>query len=250
MNICFNLNFIKDIESTNLLTYLALILAYVAYAWSVRRDFDSWKSLFISFKNDLEGQKSWLRNEYFEATYKDKTSFHPSKIIFPLSFESLPEIIRRGVAEYRWIPSIFIERLSLFNERVIAFNSFLDHIKRIISSDPIATERLIDKLNDMGVEDNRVEFDDFKNKIRNLKKTDADFYLAENIRRLNRAIHVKLIGNKGEEDRLHFLYTEIIRELENIIIKFDNQKPFFIKYKWFLIVLSVPLFLVIETFLK
>ena len=248
--ICFSFEFIQEITTSGLLTYLALVLAYVAYTWSVNRDFDSWKSLFISFKNDLESQEAWLASEYFKETYEDKNSYNPYKIIFPLSFESLPEIIRRGVAEYSWISRKFINQLSLFNERIIAFNSLLDHMKKVVSANPTISEKLKDKLNDLGLDKNSVRFDELKKKIFELKKDDETLYLAENIHRLNRIAHVKLIGNKNKKDKLHYLYCEITKELENILNNFDKKRPFFIRYKWLLIGLSVPLFIIIEVLLK
>src|ERR1035437_3803897 len=113
MNICLNLGFLKEVGSADFLTYLLLLLAYFAYEWSVSRDLDSWKSLFISFKTELETYKQWLGNEYFAETYEDITSFDPRKIIFPLAFVSLPEIIRRGASEFPRISDKFINQLSL-----------------------------------------------------------------------------------------------------------------------------------------
>ncbi|GBE17009.1 hypothetical protein BMS3Abin15_00842 [bacterium BMS3Abin15] len=250
MIICLDFNFLREIRSGDLLTYFALLLAYLAYTRSINRSLDSWKSLLISLKNDLKSQKEWLDSEYFEETYKDKNSFDPFKIIFPLSFESLPEIIRRGVAEFSWISDKFINQLSLFNERTIAFNSFLDHLKKVISANPVMTEKLKDKLNDLGIDKKSIEFDDLKKKIYELKKEDEIFYLAENIRRLNRLVHVKLIGNKNKKDKLHYLYFEITNELENILKNFDKKRPFFIKHKIIIGAFSLLLFLLIEIFLK
>lgn len=250
MNICLNLQFLSEIKSGDLLTFLTLILAYIAYVWSVNRDLEAWKSLFISFKNDLDSQKSWLGSEYFEETYKDKNSFNPYKIIFPLSFESLPEIIRRGVAEFSWLSNEFTKRLSLFNERVIAFNDLLDHIKKTVTADPVITKRLKDKLNDLGLDKGSIEFDDLKKKIFEAKKTDADYYLAEQVRRFNRIVHVDMIGNKSKEDKLHCLYSKIDEELDKILKDFDKKKPFFIKYKWPIILLSPIFFVLIELLLK
>ncbi|HPY08393.1 MAG: hypothetical protein ACOX0H_00995 [Patescibacteria group bacterium] len=249
MNICLNLHFLSEIRSGDLLTYLALILAYIAYAWSVNRDLEAWKSLFISLRDDLNSQKSWLQTEYFEDTYKDKNSFNPYKIIFPLSFESLPEIIRRGIAEFSWISNEFSNQLSLFNERVIAFNDLLDYIKKV-TTNSVITERLKDKLNDLGLDKDSVEFDDLKNKIFEAKRTDTDFYLAEQIRRLNRIIHVNIIGNRNKKDKLHYLYFQINKELNKILKDFDKKKPFFIKYRGMIILLSTLLFMLIEVFLK
>lgn len=126
----------------------------------------------------------------------------------------------------------------------------MDHIKKVYSSDPVMSEKLKDKLNDLGLDKKDVEFDNFKKEIFELKKKEEIYYLAENIRRLNRIIHVKLIGNKDKKDKLHYLYSEIKKELKNILDNFDRKRPSFIRYKWLLIGLSVPLFLLIEVFLK
>jgi len=254
MNICFNLQFIQEIiqeiESANLLMYLALVLAYLAYVWSVNRNLNSWKSLFVSFKKDLESQSAWLKNEYFKETYEDKNSYSPSKIIYPLSFESLPEIIRRGVDELPGISEGFINQLSMFNERIIAFNSALDQVKLICSADPIKSEILKDKLNKLGLNKKSVEFSELKSKIFSLKKKNEIFYLAENIRRLHKVIHTELIGNKGKQDGLHYLYSKITKEVNNILNNFDQKRPFFIRHKVFIIEISIPLFALIEFFLK
>jgi len=212
----------------------------------VNRDHKSWKSLFISFKNDLSSQRAWLGSEYFADTYRDKNSFNPYKIIFPLSFESLPEIIRRGIAEFSWIPKQFINLLSLFNERIVAFNSLLDQIKKINSADPIKTEKVKEKLNELGLEDENIGFDELKIKIKEQKESEEILYLAENNRRLNKLVHVNLIGNGANDDKLYFLYSKIDRELDNILNIFDKKRPWFIKYKWLIIIISIILFYLIE----
>lgn len=246
MNICFNFSFLQKIQSTDLLTYIALILAYIGYSWSVNRDYKSWKSLFTSFSNDLESQKSWLGGEYFAETYKDRNSFNPYKIIFPLSFESLPEIIRRGVSEFSWIPIQFVNQLSLFNERIEAFNSLLDQIKKSNSANPVQTERLKDKLVSLGMDDASVTFDELKERISAQKGDDEVLYLAENNRRLNKLIHVNLIGNHSNEDKLSFLYSKIKYELDKILEQFDRKRPFFVKYRWLILITSVAFFCLIE----
>lgn len=237
------------INSSDLLTYLALVLAYSAYVWSVERDFQSWKSLFISIKKEMETHKSWLSGEYFLKTYKDKNSYLPSKIIYPLSFTSIPEIIRRGASENPKISNDFIGLLSIFNERVNAFNSVLEQIRICSSSNPLLSEELIDKLKLIGLEDKNVSYEDFKKKIFSLKKKDKTYFLAENLHRLNKVIHLDLIGNK-KNGMLNFLYQKIDNDLNHILNSFEDQKPFFIKYKNLIILLSVVMFIFIEILLK
>lgn len=250
---CIDLNFFKEIKSADLLAYFVLLLAYIGYAWSINRDLKSWKSLFISLRSDLKSQEAWIGGSgYSQETYKDKKSFSPKKIIFPLSFESLQEIIRRGPKEISNISTKFIDNLSLFNERIIAFNSALDNVKKIISFNPIMSEKLNERLKKLGMmeTEEEVEFNFFKRTIRELKEKEDIFYLAENIRRLNRMIHVDLIGNRDNKDRLNNLYHEITDELDQILKNFDKRKPFFIRHRYSIMVMSLFLFFMIEIFLK
>lgn len=249
MDICFDLTFYKMIKAGDFITYLALVLAYIGFRWTVNRDFESWKSLLTSFKKDLESQNLWLGGEYFEETYKDKNSYSPAKIIYPLSFESLPEIIRRGSDDNVKISENFIGNLSIFNERIVAFNSLLENVKRVVSVNPIITEKLKDKLNDIGLDNDNTDFTTFKKGICELKKEDDVFYLAENIRRLNRVIHVKLIGNRNNEDKLHCLYSKIKKETDFILKNFEKNKPWFIKHYKYCLVFSFLTFFFIEMFL-
>ncbi|KKP79789.1 MAG: hypothetical protein A2271_02305 [Candidatus Moranbacteria bacterium RIFOXYA12_FULL_35_19] len=254
MIICIDLNFWKEIRSADLLTYFAVVLAFYGYCQVLSRDLESWKALFISLKSDLEILgKSWLGGDgYSQETYTDKKSFSPLKIIYPLKFESIPEIIRRGAKELPCISDKFIDHLTLFNERVIAFNSALDHIKKIVSTNPIMSEELNERLNGLGIKESeeKVKFNDFKNEIRNLKKKEKIFHLAENIRRLHRAVHVEIIGNRDNQDKLNYLYHEITEELNEILDNFDKRKPVIIRYKVCIIIVSLFVFFMIEIFLK
>jgi hypothetical protein len=248
MNIIIHLGFLRLLNSGDFLTYLALVLAYTAYVWSIDRDLKSWKSLFQSLDADLSYASEWLSNEYFEDTYKDKTSYSPRKIILPLFFESLPEIIRRGVAELPRITEDFVKNLSLFNERVGSFNCLLEQVRKAVSANPILTEKLNREFSKFNLHDNEFpDFDEFKKNVQNSAKDGIEiYYLAENIRRLNRVIHVNLIGNYNTKDRLHYLYTYIKTELFEITRSFDNRKPWFVKYKNYLVLTSIPTFIFIE----
>jgi len=201
----------------------------------------------------LKSQGAWIGGSgYFQETYRDKKSYSPFKIIYPLSFESLPEIIRRGAKELSGITDEFIENLSLFNERTLAFNSALDHIKKIVSFNPMISEKLNERLIDLGINksEEEVGFNYFKNEIRELKKKEGIFHLAENIRRLHRAVHVEIIGNSDKNDKLNYLYHKITKEIENALNNFDKRKPLFIRYQKTIIITSLLIFFLIEIFLK
>lgn len=239
------INLIKEINIGDWLTFSGLLLAYLAYTWSVNRDFESWRSLLFSLKYDLEFQRAWLDSEYFTETYKDKKSFDPFKIIFPLSFESLSEISLR-IFQMPNIPEKLIENLKTFNGRVKAFNLALDHMRGVVSADSIKSEKLRSRLKELGIDNKEVSFDDLQKNIHELKEREEILFLAENIRRLNRYIHVDLIGNKGKKDKLHYLYLEITKGVKDILINFDSSRPFFIKYQIELIALFSIGFLLVE----
>lgn len=223
-------------EISDLLTLTALILAFLAYRWSVIRYFNSWKSLFISLKNDLDSQKNWLSTSYPNYLYKEV--YDPGKIIFPLSFESLPEIIRKGLAEIPGISNDFINQLSLFNERILAFNSVLENIKQTITADPVLTKKTEYKLLDIGLTDRRITFEQFENKLEKLiENTSTEeekniYYLAKNIQSLNKTIHVGLIATENKEDGLHSLYIKINEQVNTLINNFNKEIPFYIRIGW------------------
>lgn len=256
MNIYLNFSSSKLIDSGDLLTFFALLLAYIAYTWSVNRDLESWKSLLLSFKSDLDIYESWLGGDgYTDGSYKDKESFSPAKHIFPLSLESLSEIIRRGLGELQGVSLEFNSHISIFHERVVAFNTALDHITLACSANPAMSERLQEQLKNLGLRESYddVSYDTYQKNIEKLKQNKDNeelYYLAKNIRRLNWVVHVSLIGNKNTPDKLHYLFTEIRRELDDIIINFDRRKPSFIWYKPAILVISTMAFLVIEYFLN
>jgi len=243
------LNILFEVRSSDLLTYIALLLAYVAYCWSVRQGYDSWKSLFISFRHDLNSQKNWFSTEYSDHSYSDKNSYSPMKIIYPLSFESLHEIIKRGIGELRGVSTEFTECLSIFNERILAFNSILDHMKLIASANPQQTEELIDFLNELGLHNDNIDFENFKKKIFETKKEKNILYLAENCRRLNKILHIEVIGDRNSKSGLNHLYTRIINELTQVIDHFDSNIPPLIRYKWQIILVSIVIFMAIEVVL-
>ena len=255
MSIYFNFESSTDLVG-HLLTFIALLLAYIGYAWSVDRDLKSTEALFLSLKEDLDYFQYWLgKDGYTKSKYKDKNSFCPVKVIFPLSLEVLSEITRRGSVSLPGIPRGFNGHLALFNERIMAFNSALEHIKTASSANPVMTERLHEKLVALGLRktEDELSYEAFKKSIEDLKAdklTEDLYYLATNIRRLNYNVHVDLIANKEKTDKLNYLYIEIKKELGIILTNFDKNKPFIIWGRPLIIVGSIVTFFVVEYFLS
>lgn len=253
MEICLDLEFVQKIKSQDLLTYLALVLAYLAYVWSINRDLNAWQSLFISFKEELNLFGNWLGGEGYGSSseYRDKNSYSPYNIIFPLSFVALPEIIRKGPKEFNWIRKEFSEQLSVFNNRVAAFNSVLDRIKHVCSANPVLSEQLYNKLRKLGLKerDEDLSFENFIQQIKEMQNKENELemaFLADSIRRLNVILHTSLISDKSRSDMLHSGLISIQNEIDLIITKFDDHRPWFVRWQIPIILASLGIFLLIE----
>lgn len=255
MSIFLHAELFNDIDCiSHLLTFIALVLAYVGFVWSVKKDFDSLYALLLSFQDDLKYAESWLgRDGYTKETYKDKKSFSPVKVIYPLAFESLSEIIRKGVGGSSGITRDFSEKLALFYERIIAFNSILDNQRMISCANPVLTERLQEKLNELGIkkDEEELSFESFKKSIEALKEdknSEELYYFATDVRRTNYNLHVELIANEYNLDRLNYLYKEIRKELDLILLNFRKKQPPFVYYWPSFVTVSIILFVGIEYF--
>lgn len=256
MDIYINLESSKYLDAISLfVAYIALLIASMAYIWSVNRDFAALKALLVSFKNDLDYYDAWLgRDGYSQETYNVKNSFCPVKPIYPLSNDALTEIIRKGLDGLSKASPSFSSRLSIFNERIIAFNSSLDQLNWASSANPIATEKLQEKLVELGLRktEDELSYNSFKESIEELKKDKVHqdlYYLATNIRRLNYNIHIDLISNKNHPDKLNYLYSEIKNELNSLLINFDRNKPKPIYYSPAILVITTMVFLYVVTML-
>ncbi len=94
------LNCIKEhLNTGHILTYCALLLAFLAYRKSIKEKYNTWKLLLLSFKSELIAQTSWLSLPY-KNNHEDKKFFSPYKIVYKLSFESAKQIARAGISFY------------------------------------------------------------------------------------------------------------------------------------------------------
>src|SRR3972149_5004055 len=124
--ICVHIGFLKTLTVGNILTYLALLLAFLAYRKSVRDRHATWKLLLNSFKSELEAQKAWLSTPYTKDV-QEKSFFNPSRTVFKISFESAKEIARSGISVFDKIDTEFNTQVAQFNQRVVTFNALLDY---------------------------------------------------------------------------------------------------------------------------
>jgi hypothetical protein len=253
--ICY---YLSSIKSADLLTFIALLLALLAYRKSILDRYDSWKALLQSFLDELKSQSSWIGGIYNNT--QDKMWYSPNKIVFLLSFESSKEIARRGISDLRIISKELYEKISLFNERVDAFNKMLEYQKSIICANPPLANKLQDFLEDSGLNKANVLSPQFSLTISNLQKNGNGlnqdklnlkqelYSLAMQLYLINNVIHNQIIGNASRPDSLNYLYNTIKDELSEKLKNFETSLPFYFRKLNFilLIFLSIFLFLFIE----
>ncbi len=248
--VCF---YLSSIKSADLLTFIALILAFFAYRKSVLDKYDSWRALLQSFLDELNAQSSWIGGIYINS--QDKLWYSPNKIVFVLSFESAREIARRGISDLKIISKELYQKISLFNERIDAFNQQLQYQKDTICADPVLSNKLQEYLENNGLKKKNVLFPQFSLLVANLqtsrKKLDQNMYaLAVRLYLINDVIHNQLIGNSAISDSLNYLYNSLKKELSEKLESFDKNVPFYFRKLNFglLIFLSILLFLIIEKY--
>lgn len=245
-----DLSFLDKIKSQDLLTFGALVLAYFAYSKSIDDKYDSWKSLLLSLKADLDSQSQWLSTEYREESYRDKTAFSPRKIIFPLTFESLQEIIRRGASDFNFSDE-FINKISIFNERIDTFNKLLEQQRLTVSANSDLTQRTSYILDRIGALDAAVLYEDFINSFKKLRDSNPDCYnLAERIFTLNKTIHVDIISNANNKSGLHNIYSYLQKEINTKIDNSQKLKPWYIRFRWAVLIVTIIIFFFVEAILK
>lgn len=243
--------YLSSIKSEDLITFIALLLALLAYRKSVLDKYESWRALLQSFLDELASQSSWIGGVY--VNNKEKSWFSPERIVFKLSFESAKEIARRGISDSRVISKELYQQISLFNERVEAFNQQLDYQMHTITANPVLSGHLQDFLENNGLRKRTVLFPRFLSTIDGLKtsnkKADRDSnFLAHSLYLINDVIHNQLIGNGGRSDSLNYLYNLLSKEIGNKLTEQEKQLPIFFRKLYFglIILLSCLIFLFIE----
>lgn len=237
----------------NLLTAIALGLAYLVYVKSVAEKYDSWKALLQSFLDELTAISNWVSNEYKENDY-DKNFFNPSKRVFRVTTVAAEEIVRRGISDVKVVKEKLRDKLALFIERIAAFNAEMEHNSRLNSSNPILSQNLRDKLKTFGIFDPDVTTTSFEQNFKSDKNfiNSKEFLLMQQIFNSNKTIHQVLIADKSQEDRLNFLYTYLKNEVEKVVDNIEEKSilPPYIKYKDLILIMGSILYLVFEYWMK
>jgi len=244
---------IDTIELQNILTNIGIILAYLAYTKSIQDKYDSWKALLQSFLDELNTMHAWIGGEYKENDY-DKNFFNPNKQVFKLTTITAEEIVRKGINDIKIISDKYRDKLALFIERITAFNSAIDNVSRIASSDPVLSQKLRNKLIDFGLFDPDITITQFEYKIEHgVKfKTLDEYLLMKQIFSANKAIHQSLINEIKNEDRLSYLYKYLKEKTDKVIDRLSKKEllPWYVKHKGLALLGSVIFYLVLEYFLK
>ncbi len=243
------------INSSDLLTYLTIVLAFFAYKHVVQKDINTTELLLESLKDELVPKKigEWIGGEYPQGTYKQKRSFLPSIEWVPIPFGSIKELIKRGVGGNNLLSSQLWKNLLLLNEKIELYNLYVEEEHRLIESNPQNNKELFEEINKLvEAKDTDVTFEMLQSSIEKFKKTDKEqlYKLATILHKYRKIRHEKLIADHTKEDGLNYLYKTIAEDIERIL-KTQSYKPLFIRMnQLFLFLTSIVVFLVIEYFLK
>lgn len=243
--------YFSSVKTGDLLALVALMLALIAYRKSVLDKYESWKALLQSFLDELNTQSPWIDGVYANA--HEKNWFSPNKIVFKLSFESALEISRRGISDSKIISKEMYGKISLFNERVVAFNQQLDYQMHTITSNPRISGDLLEYLEEEGLSRDKVSFPRFSLAVDNLEKNKAtkeQYHLATSLYNINNTIHNQLIGNGLGEDSLSFLYQYLKAEIEEKLKDYEQNIPWYFKRKnlFTIVIVMLFVFLLVERY--
>lgn len=251
IKVVLDITFLEKVKSSDLLTFIALVLAYFAYVKNVEDKYKSWKSLLVSLKADIDCQSPWLFSSYSHVSILPKVWYSPAKVVYPLVFDSLKEIIRRGASDSSVLPPELNNLLSIFNERIEAFNQLLEHHRKLVTSNSTQSHNLQKILEGLGLSDSAVSDQEFNQRVISIKNTDNESYaLSQNIAGINNALHAGLIGSDADKSSLNSLVLEINSTITEKLGNFSKIMPWFVKYKWYILFLWVIIFFLIENYLK
>lgn len=240
----------KIFDTTDLLTFLAFLLAYLAYVKAIEDKYDSWKALLSSFKFELITMHMWLSTQYFSNTY-DKYHYSPRKQVYQLTTVAAKEIVRKGINDIDLLNTKVSDKISLFIERIHAFNASIEHHSRLTTSNPTLSESLLNILIDKGLTNPQVNLHTFEHAIYtdNFKNTN-EYKLMLLIKSSNENIHQGLISTRNQEDRLCFLYYYLKDETEKIIQKIESKKIFewYVKYKIGITIGAIVIYIILQVF--
>jgi hypothetical protein len=211
------MDILSRFNTQDILTYSALVLAYLAYRNEAIKEYRHWLDLVKAFSKELAYAKHWLGTGYTEreAAWKDS-----SKLVFPLSFESVKAMISKGHPPKTMFPDEYFNNLVIFNERLAAFNQLtLAQIYNFVQNGSVSEEEFVN------------------NKDNNLISL-----------HINDTLHRYIIGNEGES-HLHNHYVYFTHENQLILRNGLKSLPVWTRYPIILQVVSLILFLILEVFL-
>lgn len=212
MNYLFTI--LGKLQTQNIIAITALILAYLAYRKSIMDEYRSWLDLFKAFKHELNYAKNWIGNSYNNSTNYEWTK--PSKFVYPLTDETVKALIWKGHPPKGLFSDEFFDKLSIYNERIEAFNHFLN-------------------IQGLNYASTKFETEDEGEKC----KTNH----------INSIIHNEFIGDNGEY-HLHHLHEYFQCELK-IIERFGlAMLPWYSKYPKIIIIVTVIIYLVVDYFVS
>lgn len=204
------IDYLQHYDAQNVIAFVALVLAYLAYKKSIIDEYKSWLDLSKSFQRELNIAKEWIGSSYKDNILPKWDD--PSKFVYPLTSEAAKAMIWKGHPPKNIFSEKFIDSLSWYNERIQAFNFIL-----------------------MQQGQNYV--------VNQSKKKASDKSIW-----INNVIHNDLIGS-DKEWHLNHLYHYLECELKTISERGLSNIPWYLKYSNIILSISVFVFLTLDFYI-
>ncbi len=217
--------------ATFFLTFIAVVIAILAYQQSIIARYQNLKSVVRAFQAELDYAKNWIGARY-PANYHDAEWWNPHKQVYPLHFTAGPELLKiGGFARTAFGAKIvqqkkIVDTLARFLERAEAFNRQVDHIHAIVASNSVLAEKLwilyrqqeraAEKCGGREKDKKTNLFFYFNNRMRTyeccdnqVENLDERILLAFALYKANEVLHIQLIGSENEYTELSAMYRKL-----------------------------------------
>ncbi len=229
------------IKSGDVLTYSAIILAFLAYQYPVKKEFDSILSLLKNLRDEIA---EWVEGEYSEQGFHDKKSYLPIYQWKPVPSDATKELTKRmrgGIGGISLISDKLIKKISILHQKIEQYNEIVASENKILDSNPVDS-MLIQKSLENKASDDKVSFEDFEREVSRLDPKLKG--LANQIYSYRKYRHIVLISDSKNSDGLKTIYELIKTELSH-----QPMKPWLLRWSLSSIIISsLVMFVFIEVF--
>jgi len=189
------------------------------------RKYDAIKNTLFSIRAELKYSANWFSAQYCN---EENIRFWKMSYIFKVDTAAIREIISKGLLsslmskDYLQIEKI-IGKLTIYSERVLAFNQMIDYYGNLVSSNPDIAQKTRKLLHDYNIEDNNPLQPDLQGLLTDWRYIGIKEFLL-NVREINYIVHFSLISRSEDENGLYSLWKYLTEKIDDLIRFLDKEK--------------------------